>query len=69
MMQSELDVSKAMIPYGVLHDQMLTDVRDERGSMTFRFSIREDSGGWTANGISGIIIKGRFSPRYGRIRQ
>ena len=39
-MQSELDISKAMIPYGVLHDQVLTDVQYENGRMTFRFAIR-----------------------------
>ena len=39
-MQTELDISTAMIPYGVLHDQVLTDVRYENGSMTFTFASR-----------------------------
>ena len=39
-MQAELDVSEVMIPYGVLHDQVLTDVRYENGSMTFSFNVR-----------------------------
>ena len=39
-MTSELDISTINIPYGVLHDSILTGVKCKNNFMTFSFDIQ-----------------------------
>ena len=38
-MKTEFELSNANIPYGVLHDQILSDLKYENGELIFTFDI------------------------------